>query len=308
VADLNDLRVFERVCALRSFSAAARALSQPKSNVSRSISRLETELGTRLVQRTTREFSVTTSGLILLERCSGSLVVLSEALDYVRTLGSEPHGQLRVSVSIGFGINVLADQLPEFAKRHSNISIMLDLTSRNVELVSEGVDVAIRFGPLSDSSMVAVRLGEMNQILCGSPSYLMRMSEPQSPEDLCEHEVIEMPSTEGRARIWRFLKDGVAAEATAEPRISVNDALMIHRLVLKGAGIGIVPCYLCAPDIAQGRLVHLLPEWSAPVLPVNMLFPSKRELSPAVRAFVNFMKEANPPGVHWQTNELPLPR
>jgi LysR family transcriptional regulator, regulator for bpeEF and oprC len=118
--------------------------------------------------------------------------------------------------------------------------------------------------------------------------------------------VIEMPAADGRTRMWTFVKRGRSSELAVEPRVAVNDALTIHRLVLNGAGIGIVSCYLCASDIDAGRLVHLLPQWSAPSIPVNMVFPTRRELSPAVRAFVDYMKRANPPGLHWQTNELPV--
>jgi LysR family transcriptional regulator, regulator for bpeEF and oprC len=307
VAELDDLRVFERVGSLRSFAAAAKVLSQPRSSVSRSIARLEASLGTRLINRTTREVTLTAAGENLMERCIGALGVLQEALSYVGSMATEASGLLRVSAGIGFGINVLAEQLPLFLQRYPEVDVMLDLTSRTADLVADRVDVAIRFGPLPDSSMVAVRLGEMKRVLCAAPSYLERNAQPRQIEDLLLHDALEMPDSDGRARPWKLSRDGRTRELVVEPRLFVNDALTIHRLVLNGAGIGIISCYLCAPDIGAGRLVQLLPDWSSPPVPVTMVFPSRRELAPTVRAFVDYMRDANPPGLHWQNNEVPQP-
>lgn len=301
--DLNDLRVFERVGSLRSFAGAARALSLPRSSVSRSIARLESALGTRLIHRTTREVELTPAGESLMGRCVDALGALGEALDYVGSLATEAHGELRVSAGIGFGINVLAEQLPAFLQRYPRVDILLDLTSRPAELVSERVDIAIRLGPLADSSMVAVRLGELKRALCASPAYLERRGEPRTLEDLSNHDAIEMPGADGRARTWSFTRDGLTRDVVVQPRIAVNDALTISRLVLNGAGLGIISSYLCAPEIEAGHLIHLMPEWISPPIGVHLIFPSKRELAPAVRAFVDFLKEANPPGLHWRNNE-----
>lgn len=306
VYDLNDLRVFERVASLRSFSAAARDLSQPTTSVSRSVARLEAALGTRLLQRTTRDVDLTQAGESLLSRCVSGLAQLNEAVEYVGSMATEVRGELRVSAGAGFGINVLAIQLPEFLRRYPEVDVWLDLTSRTAELVAERVDVAVRIGPLPDSTMVAVPLGEMKRVLCASPEYLARNGMPEAPEDLTSHDVIELPAPTGRSRTWSFARNGRTTEVPLVPRASVNEALTICRLVLEGAGVGIISCYLCAPEIEQGRLVHLLPEWTTPSLAVSLLFPSKRELAPAVRAFVDFMKKANPPGLHWQNNDLPI--
>jgi LysR family transcriptional regulator, regulator for bpeEF and oprC len=302
VADLDDLRVFERVGALGSFAAAAKALGQPRSNVSRSVARLEAALATRLVHRTTREVTLTPAGESLIARCAAALGELSDALSHVGSLSNEVSGRLMLSAGIGFGINVLAEQLPGFLRNFPNVRLQLDLTSRTADLVADRVDVAIRLGRLPDSSMVAVLLGEMRRVLCAAPSYLDRRGEPAAPDDLANHDAIEMPAADGRARTWVFVKGGRTTEITVEPRVAVNDALTIHRLVRNGAGIGIVSRYLCAADIDAGRLIHLLPEWHAPSIPVNMVFPSRRELSPVVRAFVDYMKQANPPGLQWQAS------
>lgn len=305
MSDLDDLRVFQMVGSLRSFSAAARALSRPRSNISRSVARLEASLGTRLIQRTTRDVELTAAGETLMERSATALVLLDDALSYVGDLAGEAHGELRVSVGIGFGVNVLAEQLPAFLLRYPHVKVLVDLTSRPAELIADRVDVAIRMGPLPDSSLVSVRLGELRRVICVAPSYLDRRGSPEGVEDLARHDIIELPAADGRSRSWTLVNAGRTSEFSFEPRVCVNDALSIHRLVLNGAGIGIVSCYLCAPDIEAGHLVQLFPEWTVPALEVNMLFPSKRELAPTVRGFVDYMKEVNQPGSHWQNNELP---
>jgi len=305
VVDLNDLRVFERVGSLRSFSAAARALSLPKSTISRSIARLEADLGARLIQRTTRDVALTPLGDNLLSRCASALGQLGEALTYVGSLATEPRGQLRVSAGIGFCVNVLAEQLPDFVRRYPEVDIMLDLTSRMADLVNDRVDIAIRLGPLPDSSLVSVQLGEMKRVLCAAPAYLDRRGTPRTIEELSEHDVIEMPAADGRPRVWSFARNGRTVEVTVAPRVCVNDALTINRLIINGTGIGIMSNYLSAPEIAAGRLVQLLSDWAAPPVGCALVFLSKRELAPAVRAFVDYMKEVNPPGRHWLDNAPP---
>ena len=302
VAGLDDLRVFEKVGSLLSFAAAAKALSQPRSNISRSVARLEDAIGARLFNRTTRKVTLTAAGEVLLARCAAPLDQLGDALAFVGSLATEASGQLRISVGIGFGINVLAEQLPAFLLANSKIDIMLDLTSRVTDLVADRVDVAIRFGSLPDSSIVAVRLGEMKRVLCAAPAYFERHGKPKTIDELARHDTIEMPTADGRARPWKFIGNGETRELTVEPRIFVNDALTIHRLVVNGAGVGIISCYLCSPDIEAGRLMQILPRWTPPAVAVNLVFPSKRELAPAVRAFVDFMKTANTAGKHWQNN------
>ena len=297
--DLDDLRVFERVATLKSFSSAALSLSRPKSTVSRSVARLEESLGTRLLQRTTRDVALTPAGEALLARCGGALGELAEAIEYVGGLARTPRGRLRISCGIGWAYNVLADQLPDFVRTYPEVDLQVDVTSRLADLVQDRVDVAIRLGPIPDSSIVAVKLGSMSGLLCAAPRYLDAHGGPTAIGDLEAHDLIAMPSPDGRARVVTFTNAGQTSEITVRPRIEVNEALTIHRLVKGGAGIGIVARYLSEPDIAEGALVNLLPGWSPQPVDVSLVFPSKRELAPAVRAFVDFMKKENGPGVVW---------
>jgi LysR family transcriptional regulator, regulator for bpeEF and oprC len=180
----------------------------------------------------------------------------------------------------------------------------VDLTSQAVDLVAEGVDLAIRMGPMPPSQAVAKRLGSIRRYLCAAPSYLGKHGSPRSVADLGKHDAIEMPAINGRPRIWTFSNSKHrTAKIEPRPRIIVNDPLTIHRLVANGAGIGCVSGYLCTPDFKTGRLIHLLSEWTLPSVKVSVVFPSHRELAPAVRAFVDFIKNASQPGVSWQDGD-----
>jgi DNA-binding transcriptional LysR family regulator len=292
------------VAALKSFSAAARALELPKSSISRAVTRLEKELGARLFQRTTREVTLTDTGTALQERCIDILYRVGETLDYVGGLRATPRGRLNVTAGIGFGVNVLSELLPRFIERYPEVNVCVDLTSQAVELVAEGVDLAIRMGPMPPSQAVAKRLGSIRRYLCAAPSYLGKHGSPRSVADLGKHDAIEMPAINGRPRIWTFSNSKHrTAKIEPRPRIIVNDPLTIHRLVANGAGIGCVSGYLCTPDFKTGRLIHLLSEWTLPSVKVSVVFPSHRELAPAVRAFVDFIKNASQPGVSWQDGD-----
>lgn len=303
--DLNALRVFERVASLQSFSAAARSLGAPKSSVSRSVAQLEAELGTRLLQRTTRAVVLTESGTALLDRCSDLLARVAETVDYVGTFGGSPRGLLRVSAGIGFGINVLSELLPQFIARYPDVSVSLDMTSRPVDLIASSIDVAIRMGPLPSSELVAKRLGTIHRHLCVAPTYIARKGTPRTIAELRDHDTVELPGIAGRPRRWSFSKrNGESKTVELAPRITVNDALTIHRMVLNGAGVGGLSAYVCAADVEAGRLVRLFPDWKLPSVEVNVVFPSNRELSPSVRAFVEFVKSASKPGLWWQSDPL----
>lgn len=302
--DLNHLRVFERVAALRSFSAASRELEMPRSSVSRSIQRLEAELGVRLMQRTTREVALTEPGIALYERCEHLLGRLVEELDYVGRLGDSPRGTLSISAGIGFGVNVLSELLPEFVRRYPNVDAILDLSSRPADLIAERIDVAIRMGPLPDSQVVARKLGILHRYCCASPDYLERRGTPQTLNDLRDHDLVDLPVRDGRKFTWVFNKNGEVVEHQQAPRLSANCALTIHKMLLNGGGIGLSSGYLCAPEFKAGRLVHLFPDWEVPSVLVHAVFPSQRQLAPTVRAFVEFMVEQSQEGRQWQRDPL----
>jgi LysR family transcriptional regulator for bpeEF and oprC len=298
--DLNDLRVFERVASLRSFSAAARALGAPKSSVSRSVARLEAELGTRLLQRTTREVVPTEGGMLLRERCVEILASIGEALDLVGAFASAPRGLLRISAGVGFGVHVLSIVLPPFLNRYPGIDVSLRLGNRSLDVVADGIDVAIHMGPLADSQLIASRLGTMERYLCAAPLYLERRGMPRTIGELRDHDRIETPGDGGRPRTWVFVSEiGEIVRFEEKPRLTVNDTVTIHRLIANGAGVGVLSGFICAPDLREGRLVRLLPDWNIAALDVSLVFPSGRALSKAVRVFIDFLKASPDMGKLW---------
>jgi LysR family transcriptional regulator for bpeEF and oprC len=285
--DLNDLRAFEKVATTRSFSAAARALNLPRSSVSRSIARLEEELGARLFQRTTREVALTSTGEALHLRCAGLLGALEDAVGQARNATSVPRGHLRVTA---FAANLLRKELPAFLERCPEVTVALDVSSVRRDLIADA-DVAIRLGPMPDSGVVATRIRTVKRYLCASPSYIRRRGMPDSLDGLADHDTIDLPGEYGRPRCWMFTKDGETKKLEIPARASVNDETSIKSLLLDGAGIGIINAYCAGPALASGELTQLFPEWSIPPADVSLVFASKHGLSPVVRAFVDFMKE-----------------
>ena len=307
MVDLNDLRVFERVAALRNFSAASRELEVPRSSVSRSIQRLEAELGTRLMQRTTREVTLTDSGRELFQHCAEFLSRLGHALECVGSLGGATRGLLRISAGIGFGVRVLSELLPEFGRMYPDIDVVLNLSTELVDLVADRIDVAIRMGPMPASQIVARRLGIIHRYCCASPNYLERRGTPRTIEDLRDHDLIDLPVRDGRKSIWVFTRDRETKKHQQTARLTVNCALTIHEMLLNHAGIGLSSGHFCAREFAAGRLVRLFPEWTVPPVHVHAVFPSRRQLAPAVRAFIDFMVERCHEGYHWQNDPIAYP-
>ena len=304
VIDLNNLRLFERVAALRSFAAASRELNVPRSTVSRGIQRLEVELGMRLLQRTTRDVALTEAGVMLLERSGTLLERLGQTLEHVGRLGETPRGTLSISAGIGFGVNVLSELLPEFMRRYPNVDAVLDLSSRPADLIADRTDVAIRMGPMPDSQVVARKLGRLHRYCCASPDYLERRGTPKAIENMREHDLVDLPVRDGQRFRWVFERDGEVVEHRQAARISVNCALTIHKMLINGAGIGLSSGYLCASEFTTGRLIRLFSDWTLPSVVVHAVFPSQRQLAPTVRAFVDFMIEQSQEGHQWQRDPL----
>ncbi|MEG3089278.1 LysR family transcriptional regulator [Sphingomonas sp. PB4P5] len=290
--DVDDIRAFQTVASLLSFSAAGRVLSVRKSAISRSIQRLEALLGVRLFERTTREVALTDAGRTLLGRFSDIVDRVDDLVDLAASLASHPRGRLKVTAGIGFGIEVLTELLPQFSMAFPEIDIFLDLTSRSVDLVAEQVDVAFRMGPMIDSTLVASRLGAIGCTLCAAPAYLERRGWPKSLDDLRTHDLLAIPRGDGLPRRWCLSdRDGVEHQFDAAARLTANDPHAIHAMVLNGAGIAAPAKYLALPEIERGNLVRILPEWSVPAVDVSLVMPAGRERSPAARVFVDFVRK-----------------
>jgi DNA-binding transcriptional LysR family regulator len=298
--DLDDVRAFQKVGTLLSFSAAGRVLGVRKSAVSRSIRRLETALHVRLFERTTREVALTEGGRAMLSQLGDLLNRLDETFDLAARLSAHPRGRLKLTAGIGFGNEVLTELLPEFSLAYPDIAIMLDLTSRTVDLVAEEVDAAFRMGPLTDSNLIAIKVGAIGTTLCASPAYLERRGVPRTTSDLDDHDLLALPRPDGLPRRWTF-QDAAGNQALVDrpPRLTSNDTFAISRMVMNGAGIAALANYRARPEIERGHLVRVLPEWRTPGVEVSLVMPSGRERSPATRAFVAFVRSRAVGNARW---------
>ena len=294
--DLNDMLYFAEVAERGGFAAAGRALGIPKSRLSRRVAELEASLGVRLLQRTTRKLSLTEVGEAYLRHCQAMRESAQAAADAVAQVQSEPRGTVRVTCPVTLAQTVLAQSMPLFLQRYPLVRLEMQVTNRVVNVVEEGVDVALRVrATVEDSgSMVVKRLDEGRQLLVASPAQLARQGTPATLQDLARMDTLAMSATDGRASLRLIGPGGREETVQFTPRYVADDLLTLKYAALAGTGLCWLPDYLCLPELQQERLVQLLPEWSQPRSIVHAVFASRRGLSPAVRSFLDFLGETVP--------------
>lgn len=282
--DLNRISSFVRVVSEGSFTAAAKSLGLPKSSVSRSVAQLEEELGIRLLHRTTRRLRLTDGGTAFYERVARALVDIEQATEAASDMQSELRGIVRVTAPVDLGVAILGGIVARFARRHPNISVELVLTGRVVDLVAEGVDLAVRAGPLRDSSLIARRVGELDSSLYASRAYADRRGVPASVEELPSHACILFRPTLGKV-VWKLRRDGETKDVTVTGPVAADDLAFVKKATLAGAGIALLPTFLCPREVASGKLVPVLPEWSSQGGVLHVAYPSARFVPQRVVAF-----------------------
>ena len=294
--DLNDMLYFAEVAERGGFAAAGRALGIPKSRLSRRVADLESRLGVRLLQRTTRTLSLTEVGEAYLRHCLAMRESAQAAEDTVAQVQAEPRGTVRVTCPVTLAQTVLGELMPGFLARHAQVRVEMQVTNRVVNVVEEGVDVALRVRPTLDDSgsMVVKRLDEGRQLLVASPAQIARQGLPATLEDLARMDSIAMSAPDGRASLRLIGEGGREETVHLAPRYVADDLLTLKFAALAGTGLCWLPDYMCLADVHAGRLVHLLPQWSQPRGIVHAVFASRRGLSPAVRSFLDFLGEAVP--------------
>lgn len=290
ILDLNDMGVFAKVIDHQGFSAASREIGLPKSNISRRVSRLEEQLGVRLLERTPRQLHLTEIGEIYYQHCKRILQEMECAESTVQQLVEIPRGRLKVNASVASGQHLLSPLVGEYMKQYPEVQVQLYLTNRRVDLIEEGMDIGIRVGVLKDSSYLAKRLGVAHFKLYASRQYLQEHGTPEKPIDLQKHDFLAMEDIESPAQLQ--LSNGKESQnVKIEPRACINDFGSIHSLLLQNLGIAMLPTYFCRGSGIHEKLTCVLPEWSFPPVDFHALYPSVRGTTPKVRTFLDFLAE-----------------
>lgn len=283
------MKIFVRIYERSSFTAAAEDLALPRATLTHVMNQFEQWLGTRLLERSTRRVRPTLDGEAYYRRCVHLLAELEEAELAFRQ--SVPNGRLRVDLHGTLARFFVIPALPEFINRYPGIELSFSEADRFVDLIQEGVDCVLRAGTLSDSSLIGRHLANLSQVTCASPAYINAYGAPQNLADLDRHKAINYVSRSGKAFPFEFQVNGVVQEIAIAPAISVFGAEIYTASALAGIGIIQVPRYRVARELREGVLRELLPDNPPPPMPVSVLYPQNRHLSPRVRVFVEWLKE-----------------
>jgi DNA-binding transcriptional LysR family regulator len=294
--DLNDLVFFAKVVEHNGYSSASRILDVPKSRLSRRIALLEERLGVRLLQRTSRRLTVTPIGQLFYERCQAVISAGESAGEVVQQALAQPAGTLRVTCPITLAQVWLTPLLPRFMKAHPRVNVALTVTNRRIDVVDEGVDVAVRVrrAPFDDSSLVVRKLGQTTDILVASPEILSAAGVPRTPSDLTTWPALALPGA-GDQIVWVLGRAGESCEIRIDARLVSDDMFALLRAALDGVGVALLPELICDAELMAGTLIRVLPEWGCVPSEVQATFPTRRGMLPAVRALIDFLA-ANPPG------------
>ncbi|MFP8780206.1 LysR substrate-binding domain-containing protein [Hydrogenophaga sp. RWCD_12] len=289
---IDHLNIFVRIAECGSFAQAADQLGLPRATVSLAMQQIERRLGARLLHRTTRSVSLTLDGEALLERAAALVADMDDLERQFRPPADLVTGRLRVDVPGRIARKLIAPQLRSFLERHPKIDIELGSSDRAVDLVQEGVDCALRVGPLIASSLVARPIGVLKLINCASPSYLKEHGAPQRPQDMAQHTVIDYVSpTNGRRAPWEWVQDEKVHAIHPASRVSVNNAETYIACALAGLGLVQIPAFDVQEHLVNGELVEVMAEARPAPMPVNLVYPHRRYLSRRLQVFAQWMEE-----------------
>jgi DNA-binding transcriptional LysR family regulator len=296
VQPLEGLYYFTQVVEHGGYARASRALDIPKSRLSRHVAGLETQLNVRLVNRSTRRFAVTEVGQEVYRHATAMLAEADAALEAVEFARAEPRGTLRVSCPVAIAQWALAAVVPEFLAKYPGVRLQLDVSNRRVDVVSEGFDLALRVRskPSGEDGLVMRSFGEADELLVASPAYLARAGRPAEPAQLAHAETLDYAQELGR-HVWELQGPGGRSERIEHsPRLACHDFVVLRTAALAGLGIARLPETVVRADLAGGALERVLPAWNTPQGVVHIVFPSRRGLLPAVRAFIDFLAQHMP--------------
>ncbi len=301
--DLNDLNFFAAVVANGGFSAAARAIGAPKSRISRRVAALEAQLGVRLIERSTRRFKVTDVGQDVYRHARAALTEAEAIEEVVSRLKVEPQGLVRISCPSDVD-RLLGAALPGFLARHPRLRVQVIVGNRRVDLIEEGVDIAVRVRDKldTDGDLQMKVISRSGGMLVASPSLLAAHPEPRTPAEVAGLPTLGHTDRPGLDR-WLVLNAaGEQAEIVHEPRLSASTFPILRQAAIEGVGVALLPEYSCREPLAQGQLVRILPEWAARQGILHLVFTSRRGLLPGVRALIDFVADVlHPRSTAWET-------
>jgi DNA-binding transcriptional LysR family regulator len=287
---IDAMHAFVAVADLQGFAPAARKLGMSPSGMTRLIAALEERLGARLLQRTTRSVTLTDVGARYLERARRILADVEEAERAAEGERTRPGGRLVVSAPLGFGRLHVSPVVSAYLARYPDVSADLRLSDRMVNLVEDGVDLAVRIGHLPDSTLVARQVGEMRRIVVASRDYLKRRSEPKTPQEIAAHDTIQFGAMTAGPD-WRFIEDGHEIRIAVTPRFSSNSADAAIHYAEQGGGLTRVMAYQAAESLKAKRVQIVLEKFELPAMPIHIVYPTSRLLSAKVRTFIDLVAE-----------------
>ncbi|MES2509879.1 MAG: LysR substrate-binding domain-containing protein [Pseudomonadota bacterium] len=288
---VKSMQIYVAVVDGGSFVHAAERFDTSTASISRQVAALEEHLGARLLQRTTRRLSMSEPGRAFYERAQQILTDIAETEAVIGREATQPTGLLRISVPLSYGLREFARILPGFRERYPGLRLDIDLSDRNVDLVNEGMDVAVRIGASPSPNLIARKIAPVRIVVCAAPSYLAARGFPQTPEDLANHDTLAY-SLLATGDSWT-LRDGSGTEQTVriEPKVHANNGDLLRELALAGGGIISQPDFIVADDLARGALVPLLEDWKREESHVYAVYLSRKFLSPKVRVFIDYLVE-----------------
>src|SRR5688572_20228276 len=295
--DLNDLRFFAAVVEHGGYAAAERALGIPKSRLSRRVTQLETDLGVRLLQRSTRKFAITEVGQSVYRHAQSMMSEAQAVQEAVEQVSAEPRGVVKVSTPAALAQDMLAQLLPEFLRKHPKVRLQLHVSNRRVDVIAEGFDLALRVrsDTRADGELVMRRFGEIREMLVASPKYLARAGRPAHPTDLATHSTLSMSEDEARQKWVLQQRDGTLERVEIRPVLMAHDFPLLLNATTEGLGIALLPESTCADAVRSGELEIVLPEWHLPMGICHGVYPSRRGVLPAVRTLIDYLAEKLPP-------------
>jgi DNA-binding transcriptional LysR family regulator len=286
MTDLNEIQIFAQVVSQGSFTSAATILGLTKSTISRKISALEKRLGVRLLTRSTRQLHLTEEGELFFKRCQRLMSDLEEAELLLSSSQENVTGHLSIVMPIELGQLVLGRVMGEYLQQYPDVTIKAELSTREVDMLGEGVDLMFRLGLGQDSSLISRQVVSSRPIVVASPAYIERRGRPKSPADLEKHECIA-----GKLQVWTFTKDGV--EKTIKPSgvFKSNNITCVREVALTGLGIARLPPFLVTDALQEGRLVRLLENWDSADSRIYALYPNRRYMPQKLKTFLSFISE-----------------